>query len=144
MKRAIRDMNHTEALKLFRGADVTTGEIEMMKDAGVFFMPNFISTSKSPDSAFNKNSVLVIDKPANVGFCTDLGGISHYSNEQEILLSCYNVYLYERHELVDGKTYIFLTVGDYDKYCRRGEPALQEAVLPKSLAPRSTQDCLIL
>eukprot|EP00475_Leptophrys_vorax_P023013 TRINITY_DN3135_c0_g1_i1.p1 TRINITY_DN3135_c0_g1~~TRINITY_DN3135_c0_g1_i1.p1 ORF type:complete len:306 (-),score=59.00 TRINITY_DN3135_c0_g1_i1:58-975(-) len=120
MKRAIRDLNVTDEMTLYRGASMTTSEVRMMKDAALFFIPNFVSTSKEQSSAFQADTVLVISKPANTGFCADLEDISLCTGEKEILLSCYNIYLYVRDEVRSGLKYVYLEVADYDTYCMAG------------------------
>eukprot|EP00475_Leptophrys_vorax_P028591 TRINITY_DN4145_c0_g1_i1.p1 TRINITY_DN4145_c0_g1~~TRINITY_DN4145_c0_g1_i1.p1 ORF type:complete len:256 (-),score=68.07 TRINITY_DN4145_c0_g1_i1:64-831(-) len=129
MKRAIRDLNHTTDITVYRYLQMTQEEVQMMKDVGVFFIANFVSASKKPEctSCFSwMNTVLVIHKPANAGFCADVEVLSQYPEEHEILLSCYNVYIYERHEIVEGRTRVYITVADYHKYCQKAERVLKK------------------
>ena len=82
----------------------------------MFFIPSFTSTSTT--QPFNKNTLFHGEIPSEWSkFCVEITPeLTEYPNENEILLSCYNLYQYVRTEKSNGKKIIKLRLMNYDKY----------------------------
>jgi hypothetical protein len=85
-------------------------------DSSPFFIPSFTSTSKS--KPFDKNTVITIDiSPQCSKYCMEIPrSCTDFQDEEEILISCYNLYRYEKTEKSNGKRYIRLRLLNHDKY----------------------------
>lgn len=101
---------------VYRGVQMSTTEIAAYESQNMFFMPSFTSTSKT--TPFDKNTLIHIDiTPEWSKFCMDIRpSFTKYANENEVLLSCYNLYRYERTEKSNNKRIIKLSLVDYEKY----------------------------
>ncbi|CAF1203521.1 unnamed protein product [Adineta steineri] len=101
---------------VFRGVELSSKEIELYEaSTGPFFIPSFVSTSKTQSKAFNdKNVLLHIEISPDVRkFCMEMTPPFSDYNEDEILISCYSVYLYERTEKSNNQRIIKLRRLDF-------------------------------
>ena len=99
------------------GADMSPVEIAAYERQSLFFIPSFTSTSRTKPF-LRKNTVLHIDiTPEWSKFCMEIPHChTKYPKENEILFSCYNLYRYERTELVNDQRIIKLSLMDYSKH----------------------------
>lgn len=95
---------------------MSTTEIAAYESQDMFFIPSFTSTSKA--MPFDKNTFIHIDiRPEWSKFCMEIQpSQTKYTKEKEVLLSCYNLYRYERTEKSNGQRIIKLSLLDYEKY----------------------------
>ncbi|CAF1337725.1 unnamed protein product [Didymodactylos carnosus] len=106
--------NTKEIIKKYTsGTNMSFKEIEMYERQYKFFIPSFTSTSKT--KPFLANTIFHIDiTPEWNTFCIEIDSSMSDYNEDEILLSCYNIYEYKRSEMVNNKRYIKLTLLNYE------------------------------
>ena len=91
-------------------------EIAAYESQNMFFIPSFTSASKI--TPFEKSTFIYIDiTPEWSKFCMQIRpSQTKYADEEEVLLSCYNLYRYERTEKSNNKRIIKLSLMDYEKY----------------------------
>jgi len=91
-------------------------EIAAYESQNIFFIPSFMSTSKT--QAFNKNTLFHVEiSPQWSKFCIEITSeMTAYSTENEILFSCYNLYQYIRGEKSNGQTMVKLHLINYEKH----------------------------
>ncbi|KAH3732760.1 hypothetical protein Pelo_16408 [Pelomyxa schiedti] len=78
---------------VMRGVDLTPKELQAYKNMGTreFYLPSF--TSASTTTPFPKNTTIFFHMKPNVGFAIVIQPEwTAYTPENEVLLSCYNVY----------------------------------------------------
>ncbi|CAF1263045.1 unnamed protein product, partial [Didymodactylos carnosus] len=94
-------------------ADMSSKEIEAYERQYKFFIPSFTSTSKT--QPFLRNTVFHIDIRHEWNkFCVEIDSTMSKYDENEILLSCYNIYEYQRSEMVNGVRYLKMGLLNYD------------------------------
>jgi len=105
---------------LYRGLTLTHSEIENIKsfESAPFYIPSFVSTTKVKKKAFSGNVLMEI-LCWGAGFMFEIPKKeTKYSFEQEVLLSCYNVYKFKscKYDHEDDRTVIQLAILDYHKF----------------------------
>ena len=96
---------------------MTTDELAEYEKKNIFFIPSFTSTSKTTAEAFDKNVLIQIEIPREWSkFCAEIiDELTNY-DEEEILLSCYNLYQYCRAEKSNGKRILKLQLLNYESH----------------------------
>jgi len=103
---------------IYRGVDCSDKEIASFETMGEnpFYLPSF--TSASITNAFEKNTLICITCKPSIGFALKIErDWTNYVNENEVLLSCYNVYRrIASIKQEDNKNVISLELLDYHTY----------------------------
>jgi hypothetical protein len=106
-----------DASILFIGQGMTTDEVAEYEKKQIFFIPSFTSTSKTEAKAFHKNVLIHIEIPHEWSkFCAEITSEFTSYPEEEILLSCYNLYQYCRTEKSNGKRILKLQLLNYETH----------------------------
>jgi len=96
MRHSIKRLDNGWRGVVYRGQETSQAEIARMVHLRRFYLPSFVSTSKSKEKAFKKNTVFVIDI-TQVPFALEMpSALTMYSNEEEVLLPCYTRFKYVR------------------------------------------------
>lgn len=100
------------------GVDMSPVEIAAYERNNLFFIPSFTPTSTTTKPFLRKNTLIHIDIiPEWSKFCMEIQPYhTEFPEENEILFSCYNLYRYERTELMNNQRMIKLTLMDYSKH----------------------------
>jgi hypothetical protein len=95
---------------------MSSQEIAAYENKNIFFIPSFTSTSKI--QPFQKNTLFHVEISSEWSkFCVEITReLTAYTNEEEILLSCYNLYQYIRTEKSNGQTMIKLRLINYEQH----------------------------
>jgi len=102
-----------------RGVELSNKELDVfreLKDSGLpFYIPSF--TSASTTQPFQKNSIMKIKMQKNTGFAIAIEKEwTKYPQENEVLLSCYNVFKITSMSEENGKNVICMDLLDYREY----------------------------
>lgn len=96
---------------------MTANETVEYEKKKIFFIPSFTSTSKSEQKAFDKNVLIHIEVPYEWSkFCCEIPDEYTKFDEEEILLSCYNLYEHCRTEKSNGKRIMKLQLLNYETH----------------------------
>jgi len=108
-------MNFTGTV--FRGVDMSPSEVAKYEQENLFFIPSFTSTSTTKPFG-GKNALIHIDiTPEWSKFCMEIQPKhTDFPHEDEILLSCYNLYKHRRTERSNGQRIIKLELMNYHRY----------------------------
>ena len=96
---------------------MTTDEVAEYEKRQIFFIPSFTSTSKTTAKVFQKNVLIQIEIPPEWSkFCAEITDELTNYDEEEVLLSCYNLYQHCRTEKSNGKRILKLQLLNYESH----------------------------
>ena len=100
---------------LYRGVELTDLELEHMERTKEFFIPSFTSTSIDPTKSYQRSAMMVIKVPYACQYaCSITENLSkYYTEEREVLLSCYSAFRLERVEQDNNRKIISLYLDEH-------------------------------
>ena len=112
------------------GVDMSPTEVSRYEAQSIFFIPSFTSTSKTRPFGC-KNTLIHVDiTPEWSKFCMEIQPEhTNYSQQEEILFSCYNLYRYLRTEKSNSHRIIKLELLDYHQYFDSRQNAIRSDYL---------------